>query len=1203
MGLFGNKGSSPSRTTTHRFVYKFHVAALGPWPAGYGPLAIEWERGSKRRGRTSAASPEPLYLNGEGPPPVSYPFDASFKVPCTLYQAIDKNTGEAIVQKKALLLNVAAATSKSGRSSAKDRLGAAVLNLADFCAGQVEFRIDVPVACSKMITTAAGGQPTLEITIRRLEKGSGMGDDDDASSMFGSQSMTSESTATGSMIGSRRGNHSRAVSVDSTMLVSNPAYLGASQPSLGSAQSSLGRGQGGLRGNGSSLGGSSSLSRLNGAGSGPLAGSSSGGSYGPALTKTRSHGALPGAVRAEPSVIDEDGFIVDDSDAPPSNASYASSYRTSHTGGRREDAESVFQPDSAPSTLGGRPPSGHRRAVSLGDALQPIPSGLPFQDAASLDSINSTPVSSRWRRAGHSRNSSFASVVSESAQPLQDEPFSDSQGLGPRASSAGSGSVSGMKTAGASSAAAAAAAGGSSNAGANRDATVGDAGRPPPSPQQQQQQGQPPSGRKWRRPGIVLDELVPEQAREADASQQARGRADPEQRGEQQQPRGQQAVEVDEDGFINDDDEEVSRKSRAVSGDTSTAAESPLEAARVSRPAAGPMPSNMSSPTNPDSPEFSVADRIRSFRGMKASPSSPPGKGGGVATGKAPGGIAATPGQAGKHGISKQTGTAVLTSSPGADRGGSASESSSPVGQVPQGLRLGFRSPRSPIPGTKSPGSEECSPASYATAVAGRGDEDGVEVVLQELRTAAAIEASVHLVRRRAAARMRTGAQASQAAAYAPARRLARTIITLGPEEGVLFGLKALRALEAEARGSLSPSGMGAAAFWWSNCVLLRWMLWAVCGGGTACSPGTASSELLGNFKDMLAAMAPPLRALESRIFNGAVNALWKQVVLPAAATATLADARRAKGRPQLSSQSELAASRWRVGLQAAADAMRPMRTAEASGSLTSAAHIRLLREGLLAALLVRLDAALMRELASDTAGSGVRHLPPQLLPFKMGPLTFGEGVSLKIALASWQDWARDQGIKDGGSTGHGFPLFSKLRAAADLLMFPKDMLAHEQARADMLPGLSPHEVVDVLSKFVPDDFAPDSMPRGLLAKLKAEAGPRPPPLADDSDGMLSPGPGHGCSPPSEANGSSPGGTLQAAGSGTAVLCPRGQYEPISEAVLLEKGLVQSVSLDMDDQSDGELEAMEKLYELPNALPGDAPIRFRLLRDLWASAR
>ena len=39
--------------------------------------------------------------------------------------------------------------------------------------------------------------------------------------------------------------------------------------------------------------------------------------------------------------------------------------------------------------------------------------------------------------------------------------------------------------------------------------------------------------------------------------------------------------------------------------------------------------------------------------------------------------------------------------------------------------------------------------------------------------------------------------------------------------------------------------------------------------------------------------------------------------------------------------------------------------------------------------------------------------LDPKLLPFSKGPLSFGVGVNLKMAVSRWTDWAHDAGIRE----------------------------------------------------------------------------------------------------------------------------------------------------------------------------------------------
>ena len=39
--------------------------------------------------------------------------------------------------------------------------------------------------------------------------------------------------------------------------------------------------------------------------------------------------------------------------------------------------------------------------------------------------------------------------------------------------------------------------------------------------------------------------------------------------------------------------------------------------------------------------------------------------------------------------------------------------------------------------------------------------------------------------------------------------------------------------------------------------------------------------------------------------------------------------------------------------------------------------------------------------------------LDPKLLPFSKGPLSFGVGVNLKMAVSRWTDWAHDAGVRE----------------------------------------------------------------------------------------------------------------------------------------------------------------------------------------------
>ena len=63
------------------------------------------------------------------------------------------------------------------------------------------------------------------------------------------------------------------------------------------------------------------------------------------------------------------------------------------------------------------------------------------------------------------------------------------------------------------------------------------------------------------------------------------------------------------------------------------------------------------------------------------------------------------------------------------------------------------------------------------------------------------------------------------------------------------------RAIEAAADGCSDVVGM---AYWWSNCIQLRWMLWAMCHGGGMGDEGGNDAEATGDeFGWVMQASAP----------------------------------------------------------------------------------------------------------------------------------------------------------------------------------------------------------------------------------------------------------------------------------------------------------------------------------------------------------
>ncbi|DBA70289.1 TPA: hypothetical protein ACH3X2_011717 [Trebouxia sp. C0005] len=464
-----------------------------------------------------------------------------------------------------------------------------------------------------------------------------------------------------------------------------------------------------------------------------------------------------------------------------------------------------------------------------------------------------------------------------------------------------------------------------------------------------------------------------------------------------------------------------------------------------------------------------------------------------------------------------------------------------------------------------------------------------IESMVRELRTAAALEASVYLARSGKGNARRVKARS----VHAPARRLARTTISLGPDEGIAFGLRAVRAIEAAADGCSDVIGM---AYWWSNCIQLRWMLWAMCHGGEMTEDGSMAEEASGmdEFDWVMKVLVPPLRELEVYIFERLFRYLWQKALLESVK-------REPSGGPMFSphmmtpthkaSQHEDAIQRWLDALQDTHRTLMPAKQSATNG------HVTLLKQKMLTAILRRVDSVLFEKLTAgdpgamspssrDVFSSGWKNsghhrnastssaagsvagaeapLDPKLLPFSKGPLSFGVGVNLKMAVSRWTDWAHDAGVREEKGVLEGYSFFPQLRATADLLMMPKEVLTDRTIRAEVLPGLSLGRICALLERFQPDDFAADPLPRGLLTSL------------------------HNETPPSEVSPSAVG-RLEAG------------YEPPSESQLLADGLIEPVSLEMDVESDDELDALSEMYDPENK--GDGTHRYTLLRELWSSAR
>ncbi|KAL4430809.1 hypothetical protein ABPG75_006065 [Micractinium tetrahymenae] len=553
-----------------------------------------------------------------------------------------------------------------------------------------------------------------------------------------------------------------------------------------------------------------------------------------------------------------------------------------------------------------------------------------------------------------------------------------------------------------------------------------------------------------------------------------------------------------------------------------------------------------------------------------------------------------------------------------------------------------------------------------------------VEALLQELRAMAALESAVYL------AGGKRAFSGDSHRLHTPARRLARTIISLGPQEGLAFGLQAVRAIEATA--GAASGDLHRLTFWWSNVLQLRWMFWALCHGQVDVLAGAGRSASLDGVarrgsdqfsprtslvaaaaarsgQDWMQVLVPQLRELEAWLFGEMLRHLWWRVLLQSVTTLKLpassapsgagtpaagAYLRAARSAPHLQPQlqrdgsgveqaspaalqgtprsfespEEEAVQRWVQGLRVVEAVLKePGRPAPAPRQ-----HLSLLHRQLVVALLRRLDTLLFRKLLAEDGDASPRQplrlpsmsgrsafdrtadadevlglggaeaaaaglLEPAVLPFQRGPLTFGTGVHLKMAVSCLAGWAADCGVKEAhlpqaarSTDMSDYRLFPCLRATADLLMMPKEVLTDREMRREVVPGLPLHRICQLLQRFEPDDCAPDPLLPGLLEALQSES-PR-------SDG-----------------GSTPSPTAKA----------EEEYLAPQEVALLADGLIEPLTLEMGEESEDELESLaaaahggaEASPAGSAVLLGPPPLaageelrasRFALLRDLWATA-
>lgn len=158
--------SKKKRAKAHQTVFVFDIHRISPWPALHGPLIVEWQRGSKRRGQSHASDPD----SDDPSRPTTYNFGAArFEIPATLYESKENEHG---IETKVVNLFVCQVNEKG---KVGNMVGGVTLDLAKLdVLTKVPARQEYFIECSQSIVDMSGGRPKL---IMDLWKMSGDGEE------------------------------------------------------------------------------------------------------------------------------------------------------------------------------------------------------------------------------------------------------------------------------------------------------------------------------------------------------------------------------------------------------------------------------------------------------------------------------------------------------------------------------------------------------------------------------------------------------------------------------------------------------------------------------------------------------------------------------------------------------------------------------------------------------------------------------------------------------------------------------------------------------------------------------------------------------------------------------------------------------------------------------------------------------------------
>ncbi|XP_024545062.1 uncharacterized protein LOC9644904 [Selaginella moellendorffii] len=299
--------------------------------------------------------------------------------------------------------------------------------------------------------------------------------------------------------------------------------------------------------------------------------------------------------------------------------------------------------------------------------------------------------------------------------------------------------------------------------------------------------------------------------------------------------------------------------------------------------------------------------------------------------------------------------------------------------------------------------------------------------------------------------------------------------------------------------------------FWWSNVAVLREMISHAFDTAPPSLPETASDSAFHDWHEK-STLASMLERIEAWIFGRIVECIWWQSLTPhmqssaVDQSSVLSTPRSVVSRLKKSvrdfvvtpfedsHQGMLSIEIWKAAFLDALQRICPVR---AGGHDCGCLQVveRMIVEQCVARLDVAMFNAILRDMEENVPTDPISDPITDLsvLPIPPDGISFGGGAQLKNVINTWSTWllaltahvgeeaAAAANIEKG--TSH----FTMLRAMSDLLMLPKDMLMEKSIRKEVCPALSLLLIRRVLSKFAPDEYAPDPIPPSLLAALNAE--------------------------------------------------------------------------------------------------------------------